>query len=105
MVTTRCTQENLWRLIILSTYRDWRQGEGISQRSRPVFLRMAVRVALPPPVIHRTRVNGEILLHCKIGRLFYLEGQGNLVSRLRITPIAHIVPLVILSFNLLTKSP
>ena len=76
MVTTRRMQENLWRIMILSTYRDWRQGEDISQHSSPVFLRMAVRVALPPPVIHRTRVNGEILLDCNIGRLFYLEGQG-----------------------------
>ena len=34
----------------------------------------------------------------------YLEGQGDLVSRL-ITPITHIVTLVIPIINLLTKSP
>ena len=33
----------------------------------------------------------------------YLEGQGDLVSRL-ITPITHIVTLVIPIINLLTKS-
>ena len=33
-----------------------------------------------------------------------LEGQGDLVSRL-ITPITHIVTLVILIITLLTKSP
>ena len=34
----------------------------------------------------------------------YLEGQGDLLSRL-ITPITHIVTLVIPLINLLTKSP
>ena len=34
----------------------------------------------------------------------YLEGQGDLVSRL-ITPITHIVTLIIPIINLLTKSP
>ena len=33
-----------------------------------------------------------------------LEGQGDLVSRLR-TPTTHIIPLVIPIINLLTKSP
>ena len=36
--------------------------------------------------------------------MLYLEGQGDLVSRL-ITPITHIVPPVIRIINLLTKSP
>ena len=36
--------------------------------------------------------------------LDYLEGQGDLVSRL-ITPITHIVTLFIPIINLLTKSP
>ena len=34
----------------------------------------------------------------------YLEGQGDLVSRL-ITPIAQIVALIIPTISLLTKSP
>ena len=34
----------------------------------------------------------------------YLEGQGDLVSRL-ITPITHIVTLVLPLINLVTKSP
>ena len=34
----------------------------------------------------------------------HLEGQGDVVSRL-ITPITHLVTLVILIINLLTKSP
>ena len=34
----------------------------------------------------------------------YVEGQGDLVSRL-ITPITYIVTLVTLIINLLTKSP
>ena len=42
----------------------------------------------------------------RIGSLaeLYLEGQGDLVSRLR-TPIAHIVSPAILIISLLTKSP
>ena len=35
---------------------------------------------------------------------YYLEGQGDLVSRV-ITPRTHIVTLVIPLINLLTKSP
>ena len=40
----------------------------------------------------------------KMGFRLYLEGQGDLVSRL-IAPITHIETLVILTSNLLTKSP
>ena len=39
-----------------------------------------------------------------LGLRFYLEGQGDLVSRL-IIPITHIVTLIIRIINLLTKSP
>ena len=38
-----------------------------------------------------------------VGRV-YLEGQGDLVSRL-VTPITHVVTLVIPLINLVTKSP
>ena len=38
------------------------------------------------------------------GNVDYLEGQGDLVSRL-ITPITHIVTLVIPIIDPLTKSP
>ena len=40
----------------------------------------------------------------QLNRMPYLEGQGDLVSKL-ISPITHIVTLVILIINLLTKSP
>ena len=39
-----------------------------------------------------------------LGFRVYLEGQGDLVSRL-ITPITHIVTLFIPIINLVTKSP
>ena len=39
-----------------------------------------------------------------LGPRVYLEGHGDLVSRL-ITPVTHIVTLVIPINNLLTKSP
>ena len=38
------------------------------------------------------------------GFMLYLEGQGDLVSRV-ITPITHVVTLVLSLINLLTKSP
>ena len=37
-------------------------------------------------------------------RALCLEGQGDLVSRL-ITPITHVVTLILPMINLLTKSP
>ena len=36
--------------------------------------------------------------------LGYLEGHGDLVSRL-VTPVTHIITLIMLTINLLTKSP
>ena len=45
----------------------------------------------------------EVSLAANVLRITYLEGQGDLVSR--ITPITHIVTLSILMINLLTKSP
>ena len=39
-----------------------------------------------------------------LGLRVYLEGQGDLVSRL-VTPITHIVTLLIPFINPLTKSP
>ena len=39
-----------------------------------------------------------------IQNMNYLEGQGDLVSRL-ITPIIHIVTVILLVMDLLTKSP
>ena len=46
------------------------------------------------------RVVQGVGLGCRV----YLEGQGDLVSRL-ITPVTHIVTLIIPIINLLTKSP
>ena len=47
---------------------------------------------------------GSILRSLYFGKLPYLEGQGDLVSRL-ITPITHIVTPIIPISNPVTKSP
>ena len=59
-----------------------------------------------PQLPHTTLAVQDGLLDHKGPSIYpdYLEGQGDLVSRLK-TPIAHIVALIIPIISLLTKSP